>query len=149
MRPASIDKHLTDLERFFTEDESGQGPPEWQFGTGHDFDAQRAVRALRRYIGRLERSQPTEGVTVPEWAVIQSCRYGFGRRSYALGMTCDHLRDVWPRLPEDTRVVIRRDLAEAIDVARRYPDVGGDENYGLRVLLKLRDDLSKHDKDAA
>lgn len=141
MRPASIDKHLGNLERFFGDDE-------WQFGTGHDFDAQRAVRALRRYIARLERSQPGEGVTVPEWAVIQSCRYGFGRRSYALEMTCDHLRDIWGRLPEDTRVVIRRDLEDAVEDAERYPGPGGDD-YGLRVLLKLRDDLSKHDKDAA
>jgi len=87
------------------------------------------------------------GLRVPEWVVIQSCRYGFGRRSYALETTCDHVRDVWPRLREDTRIVIQRDLAEAIDTARRYPNPGGDQNYGLRVLTQLRDDLQAKDSE--
>ena len=48
-RPPSIDKHLADFERFFGDDD------EWQFGTGVDFNAMRAVRGLRRYITKLER----------------------------------------------------------------------------------------------
>jgi len=87
------------------------------------------------------------GLRVPEWVIIQSCRYGFGRRSYALEMTCDHLRDVWQRLDDYTRIVIQRDLAEAIDTARRYPDPNGDQNYGLRVLTQLRDDLQAKDSE--
>ena len=47
-RPPSIDKHLADFERFFGDDE-------WQFGTGVDFNAMRAVRGLRQYITKLER----------------------------------------------------------------------------------------------
>jgi len=47
-RPPSIDKHLADFERFFGDDE-------WQFGSGVDFHAMRAVRGLRRYITKLER----------------------------------------------------------------------------------------------
>jgi hypothetical protein len=88
-----------------------------------------------------------ERLSVPEWVLIQSCRYGFGRRSYALEMTCDHLHAVWLRLSEETRALIRRDLGWAIDDARRYKDTGGDQNYGLRVLSKLRDDLQA--KEAA
>lgn len=140
-RPPAIDRHLADLERFFTEDESGD-TPEWQFGDGRDFNATRAVNSLRRYVRKLEAQ--SEGLRMPEWVVIQYCRYGFSRRSYALGMTCDHLRDVWPRLSEDTRVVILRDLDQAIDDAERYPGPGGDD-YGLRVLTKLRDDLKARD----
>jgi hypothetical protein len=136
-RPPAIDRHLADLERFFTEDESGD-TPEWQFGDGRDFNARRAVKSVRRYIRQLEAQ--AEGLRVPEWTIIQSCRYGFSRRSYALGMTCDHLRDVWPRLSEDTRVVVRRDLDQAIDDAN-WIDGPHRNKHGLRVLTQLRDDL--------
>ena len=58
-RPPSIDKHLADFERFFGDDE-------WQFGTGVDFNAMRAVRGLRRYITKLERQANVLRHTIAE-----------------------------------------------------------------------------------
>ncbi len=136
-RPPAVAKHMNDLEVFFR----GQ---EWQWGDGQTFDASRAVNSLRRYVAKLERNQ-ADGLRVPEWVVIQSVRYGFYRRSYALEMTCDHLRDAWQHLSEDTRIVIRRDLDEAIDDSHRFSGVS-DDGYGLRILYKLRDELQAKDE---
>ena len=58
-RPPSIDKHLADFERFFGDDE-------WQFGTGVDFNAMRAVRGLRQYITKLERQANVLRHTIAE-----------------------------------------------------------------------------------
>ena len=52
-RPKSVDKHLSDLERFFGPDPDGH-PTEWGWGNGTTFHALRAVRAVRRYVTKLE-----------------------------------------------------------------------------------------------
>lgn len=52
-RPTSVTKHLDDLERFFGPDDNGE-PTEWGWGNGTLFRALRAVRSIRRYIGKIE-----------------------------------------------------------------------------------------------
>jgi hypothetical protein len=41
-------------------------------------------------------------------------RYCLGRRTYIVGACVDWLEKVWPLLPEQCRVVIQRDVEEAV-----------------------------------
>lgn len=44
---------------------------------------------------------------------VGAFRYYLGRRTYAVGMFCDLLRQAWSRLPERTRHIISSELASA------------------------------------
>lgn len=67
---------------------------------------------------------------------IASTRYYLGRMSYAVGDFCSHLIGAWPRLDDNTRDVIRRDVEsefERDDVARhtRMHDPGSRIPFAL------------------
>lgn len=77
-------------------------------------------------------------VPAPEWVIIQSCRYAWGRSSYAVGQTAVHLRIVWRQLSEHARTIILRDLAAAVQERAHFD---GEDQLDVRTLRALERDL--------
>ena len=132
-RPKAVTRHLQDLTDYFAD-------ADWEWSDGRPFNAQRAVRSVRRYVRSLEDAHdPGEAVVIaPEWAIIQSCRYAWGRKTYAVAQTADHVRSVWPHLSERTRSVILRDLSDDV---RRRTEWDGEDQMDVRTLRELERDL--------
>lgn len=53
--------------------------------------------------------------SVYEQLLISAVRYALGRATYIVGTTTDEVMRVWGELSENTRMVIRRDVSEALD----------------------------------
>lgn len=53
--------------------------------------------------------------SVYEQMLISAVRYALGRATYIVGTTTDEVKRVWGELSENTRMVIRRDVCEALD----------------------------------
>lgn len=53
--------------------------------------------------------------SVYEQMLISAVRYALGRATYIVGTTTDEVKRVWSELSENTRMVIRRDVSEALD----------------------------------
>lgn len=54
-------------------------------------------------------------IPIPEHLLISVVRYGVGRRTYIVGDTVNAVAAVADRLSPNTRQVIVRDIAEALD----------------------------------
>ena len=52
-------------------------------------------------------------------------RYCLGRQTYVVGECCKWLRASWALLPENARILIARELAEAIEADDRDRERGG------------------------
>lgn len=77
-------------------------------------------------------------IEVPEWVLMQSCRYAWGRRSYAVGMTADHLRGTYRNLSNQAQEIILRDLKSTLDERVMFD---GEDNLDVRTLRALEADL--------
>lgn len=56
-----------------------------------------------------------ERVSVDPLMMLCAVRYALGRTSYMVGIVAEELRRAAPLLPLDLRVVIARDIREALD----------------------------------
>jgi hypothetical protein len=55
---------------------------------------------------------------------LQSFRYALGRRTYAVQDTADTIKKFWPQLDPRTKLLIERDLTEAITNDQQARDAG-------------------------
>jgi hypothetical protein len=55
---------------------------------------------------------------------LQSFRYALGRRTYAVQDTADTIKKFWPQLDPRTKLLIERELSEAIDLDQRSRSEG-------------------------
>lgn len=92
----------------------------------------------------MNETQNAEGIrvdiTVPDWMVVNAFRYALGRRSYAVGETADEIRRLWPRLSDDTRRVILRDLDKHIEL-HRSGAANPFRDMDLDIWVNLQDHL--------
>lgn len=63
------------------------------------------------------------------WFVLcMGVRYAIGRQSYAVGLTCDFVRNHWDEIPPRWRALIFKDVHEEIERADR-----GDSLLGMAM----------------
>jgi hypothetical protein len=78
---------------------------------------------------------------------LQSVRYAFGRRSYAVGDTVDAVIKFWPQLSQRVQDLIKRDLIEAIaDDDRSRADGREHHPLGMDMDRQSWDRLLNHIK---
>ncbi len=71
--------------------------------------------------------------------LINHTRYCLTRRSYAVGECCDLLRSKWTEIPENTQVIIRRDIKEAIE----------DDNRTIEIIKDKLADIDNREQDVS
>ena len=82
-------------------------------------------------------------MTTGEQMLISAVRYALGRQSYIVGVTCEFVRTVKPKLSQWCINILIRDIAEELD---RYHDLGRpcgmecDDSSWCSLLEELRDE---------
>lgn len=56
---------------------------------------------------------------VPEHVIVSAVRYALGRQTYIAAWTSNTVLDLWPQLSDGTRLLIARDIHEAVERAER------------------------------
>jgi len=68
--------------------------------------------------------------------VICAMRYAIGRKSYAPGLISQYIKRYWNLLDDNTRRVLKRDLAEELNSARALGvEVGRECDHQLWIKL--------------
>jgi len=76
-------------------------------------------------------------VTISEQMLVSAVRYALGRATYIVGATVDEVLRVWPKLSENARHVIRRDVTEALSEGRTGMEC--DELRWHELIAQTRD----------
>ena len=85
----------------------------------------------------------------PEWTHLCTFRYCLGRMSVIVSTCTDWLRRDWMSLDKKTRVLIRRELQEAVEYHLEIRETvqGGITNLGMdcdaKAWIRLLEDIKK------
>lgn len=59
--------------------------------------------------------------TIPDWMIIDACRYCYGRKTLQVSTTVKWLLDNWPKLTEYTKGIIKMDLEREFEYEAKTP----------------------------